>query len=206
MEAAQKNGSSQKAKAGPYGAAQRVRADGSRSGDRRAGHRAGLGAPGRRRHAAGPVGCPRPQFTGYVVAVSYAPGSGRLAVCPESTAWATKARLEQPRIIAAANQAAGRTVVSSLWILPRRRACPQSDRCCPGRPGPGSAHRAREDPKTAWEGYRRALAAHQEVAPPRWVDPGRAKAVDARLSRCGNADAAHSLRPMLAFRRRADPV
>ncbi|MFD9289577.1 hypothetical protein ACFWBV_15060 [Streptomyces sp. NPDC060030] len=32
--------------------------------------------------------------------------------------------------------------------------------------------------ETACEGYRRALAAHQEVAPPRRVDPGIAAAVE----------------------------
>ncbi|MFD3570003.1 hypothetical protein [Streptomyces sp. NPDC058667] len=32
--------------------------------------------------------------------------------------WATKARLAQARVLAAANKAAGRTVVNPLWILP----------------------------------------------------------------------------------------
>ncbi|GHB84718.1 hypothetical protein GCM10010347_64610 [Streptomyces cirratus] len=39
-------------------------------------------------------------------------------MCPESTGWATKARQDQARPIAAANKAAGRTIVSSLRILP----------------------------------------------------------------------------------------
>ncbi|MEU5161208.1 DUF721 domain-containing protein [Streptomyces sp. NPDC020875] len=59
-----------------------------------------------------------PELTGHVAAVAYDPDSGRLTVCPESSAWATKARLEQTRVIAAANQAAGRTVVKFLRILP----------------------------------------------------------------------------------------
>ncbi|MFF8638993.1 DUF721 domain-containing protein [Streptomyces pilosus] len=58
-----------------------------------------------------------PELAGHVAAVSYDPDSGRLTVCPESAAWATKARLEQTRIIAAANESAGRTVVRSLQIL-----------------------------------------------------------------------------------------
>ncbi|MET9847880.1 DUF721 domain-containing protein [Streptomyces ossamyceticus] len=48
--------------------------------------------------------------------MSYDADSGRLTVCPESAAWATKLRLEQARIIAAANDSAGRTVVRSLRI------------------------------------------------------------------------------------------
>ncbi|MFD8614639.1 DciA family protein [Streptomyces sp. NPDC059631] len=47
-----------------------------------------------------------PELAGHVAAVSYAPGSGRLTICPESAAGATKARLVQP----AANKAAGCTV------------------------------------------------------------------------------------------------
>ncbi|MCX4410256.1 DUF721 domain-containing protein [Streptomyces sp. NBC_01764] len=39
-----------------------------------------------------------PELAGRVVAVGYDADSGRLTVCPESAAWATKARLEQVRI------------------------------------------------------------------------------------------------------------
>ncbi|WP_328475676.1 DUF721 domain-containing protein [Streptomyces sp. NBC_00377] len=53
-----------------------------------------------------------PELAGHVAAVSYEADSGRLTVRPESSAWATKARLEQTRVIA------GRTVVRSLRILP----------------------------------------------------------------------------------------
>ncbi|MFB9593713.1 DUF721 domain-containing protein [Streptomyces racemochromogenes] len=90
-----------------------------------------------------------PELAGHVAAVAYDPDSGWLTVCPDSTAWATKARLEQTRLIAAANKAAGRTVVNSLWILPPAPvsapadaaladlapACPQNRRR-PGRPRP----------------------------------------------------------------------
>ncbi|MFF0451564.1 DciA family protein [Streptomyces sp. NPDC004609] len=74
----------------------------------------------------------------YVAAVSYDPDTGRLTVCPESTAWATKARLEQTRVIAAANKAGGRTVVSSLRILPPGAA-----------PVPGPADAVPADPAPA---------------------------------------------------------
>ncbi|WP_326594195.1 DciA family protein [Streptomyces sp. NBC_01294] len=64
------------------------------------------------------MGGHRPDLTRHVTAVGFDPDSGQLTVCPESSAWATKARLEQARVIAAANAAAGRTVVRALRILP----------------------------------------------------------------------------------------
>ncbi len=59
-----------------------------------------------------------------------------------ASAWATKARLEQTRVIAAANKAAGRTVVRAVRILaPARCRCPswptsfrRPRTCPPGRP------------------------------------------------------------------------
>ncbi|MFJ2565811.1 DUF721 domain-containing protein [Streptomyces sp. NPDC087568] len=58
-----------------------------------------------------------PEFAGHVAAIGYDAGTGRLTVCPESPAWATKTRLDQTRIIEAANKSAGRTVVRALRIL-----------------------------------------------------------------------------------------
>ncbi|MFF2404958.1 DciA family protein [Streptomyces goshikiensis] len=77
--------------------------------------------PGRSR-AAGASLCERwaataPDLAEHVAAVGFDPGPGRLIVCPESLAWATKARLEQVRVVAAANAAAGRTIVRALRIL-----------------------------------------------------------------------------------------
>nr|CAA51962.1 TRA3 [Streptomyces prasinus] len=112
------------------------------------------------------------------LAVSYDPDSGRLTVCPESAAWATKARLEQTRVIAAANEAAGRAVVRALRILPPGAVpAPSPADVAPEMPAdaPTGPVRTRE---TACEGYRRALAAHQQVAVPSRVDPGIAEAVE----------------------------
>lgn len=61
---------------------------------------------------------------GHVVAVGYDPDSGRLTVCPDSAAWATKANLEQVRVIAAANASAGRTAVHAVLRPPSRRPAP----------------------------------------------------------------------------------
>ncbi|WP_053677399.1 DciA family protein [Streptomyces sp. XY66] len=55
-----------------------------------------------------------PDLAGHVTAVGFDPDSGRLTLCPESMAWATKTHLEQTRVIEAANKAAGR-MTSSLF-------------------------------------------------------------------------------------------
>ncbi|MFJ9033104.1 DUF721 domain-containing protein [Streptomyces sp. NPDC102274] len=58
-----------------------------------------------------------PELARHVAAAAYDAHSGQLTVCPESSAWATKARLEQTRVIEAVNAAAGRTVVRAVRIL-----------------------------------------------------------------------------------------
>ncbi|WP_069772222.1 DciA family protein [Streptomyces sp. LUP30] len=116
-----------------------------------------------------------PELAGHVAAVGYDADSGQLTVCPESSAWATKTRLEQIRIVDAANKSAGRTVVRALRILaPGSVAVPDHVDVVPAAAPTGPA-RTRE---TACEGYRRALAAHQEAVPPRRVDQGIAEAVE----------------------------
>ncbi|MDX2855318.1 DciA family protein [Streptomyces scabiei] len=117
-----------------------------------------------------------PELAGHVAAVSYDADSGRLTVCPESAAWATKARLEQTRIIAAANESAGRTVVRTLRILaPGTVAVTEPADACPQPAAvPAGPPRTRE---TASDGYRRTLAAHQEARPVSRVDPAIAEAV-----------------------------
>lgn len=181
MEAARKNGGGQKAKAKP-----RIVRPVRRDGREPMGLGAAIGALVTERAwelpAAGATLRERwaaiaPELAGHVIAVSYDADSGRLTVCPESATWATKARLEQTRIIAAANESAGRTVVRSLQILaPGTVAVTEP---AGTGPEPAAAHagppRTRE---TASDGYRRALAAHQEAAPPSRVDPHIAEAVE----------------------------
>lgn len=111
--------------------------------------------------------------------MSYDPDSGRLTVCPESSAWATKTRLEQTRVIAAATEAAGRTVVRALRILPPGAApVPGPADAIPADPAPAAPTGPVRTRETACEGYRRALAAHQTVVPPSRVDPSIAEAVE----------------------------
>ncbi|MFE7129520.1 DUF721 domain-containing protein [Streptomyces sp. NPDC057638] len=88
-----------------------------------------------------------PELAGHVAAVSYDPDSGRLTVCPESTAWVTKARLDQTRIIAAANKAAGRTVVRALRILtPGAAPAPGPAATVPADPAPAAPPGVRSGP------------------------------------------------------------
>ncbi|MFE6288225.1 DUF721 domain-containing protein [Streptomyces sp. NPDC057877] len=116
-----------------------------------------------------------PEFAGHIAAVGYDADSGRLTVCPESAAWATKLRLEQARVVQAANESAGRTVVRGLRILaPGSVPVSEPDTVAPAT-APNGPVKTRE---SASEGYRQALAAHQSVAPARRVDPGIAEAVE----------------------------
>ncbi|MFI9311172.1 DUF721 domain-containing protein [Streptomyces triculaminicus] len=116
-----------------------------------------------------------PDLAGHVAAVGYDADSGQLTVCPESTAWATKTRLERIRVIEAANTSAGRTVIRAIRILPPGTVPESAD----ADPGPTAAPcgpvRTREN---ACDGYRRALAAHRAAAPQRQVDPGIAEAME----------------------------
>jgi predicted nucleic acid-binding Zn ribbon protein len=122
-----------------------------------------------------------PDLAGHVAAVSYDHNKGLLTVCPESPAWATKVRLEQTRIIAAANTAAGRTVVRALSILPPGSVLAPEP--ADAGPAPAAAPTGPERTRqTASDGYRRALAAHQAVAPPRRIDPAIAEAAERQMA------------------------
>lgn len=117
-----------------------------------------------------------PDLAGHVAAVAFDPDSGRLTVCPESSAWATKTRLEQTRVIEAANKAAGRTVVRALRILqPGAVPAPARVDIAPVVPAAAATDPVKTR-ETASAGYRRALAAHQEVARRRQADSLKAKA------------------------------
>ncbi|MCT2546235.1 DciA family protein [Streptomyces atratus] len=183
MEAARKNGSGQKAKQKPR-VVRTVRRDGREPMGlgaaigalvtERAWELPAAGASLRERWAA-----IAPELAEHVAAVSYDPDSGQLIVCPESTAWATKARLEQTRIVAAANKAAGRTVVRALRILPPGAApVPGPAAALPADPSPAAPTGPARTRETACEGYRRALAAHQSATPARRMDPDIAEAVE----------------------------
>ncbi|MGI5359953.1 DUF721 domain-containing protein [Streptomyces sp. CA-252508] len=171
MEAARRNAGGQKAKRKPR-AVTTVRRDGREPMGlgaaigalvtERAWELPAAGATLRERWAA-----IAPELAGHVAAVSYDPDSGRLTVCPESSTWATKTRLEQARVIAAANKLAGRTVVRALRILaPGAAPVPAPVDVAPADPAPAAPTGPVKTRETASEGYRRTLAAHQEAAAP----------------------------------------
>ncbi|MFG3026209.1 DciA family protein [Streptomyces sp. NPDC048254] len=119
-----------------------------------------------------------PELAGHVVAVGCDADSGRLTVCPESAAWATKTRLEQARVIAAANASAGRTVVRHLRILAPGSVPARAGRRCLG--AGGRVQGASTDTELASDGYRCALAAHRQTAPRSLVDQDIVEAVERR--------------------------
>ncbi|MDX3697904.1 DUF721 domain-containing protein [Streptomyces europaeiscabiei] len=118
-----------------------------------------------------------PEFAGHVTAVGYDADSGRLTVCPESAAWATKLRLEQVRVVEAANESAGRTVVRGLRIL-APGSVPVSESADVGPEAAAAPLGLVKTWELASERYRRALAAHQQARPVSRVDPAIAEAVE----------------------------
>ncbi|MFB6989519.1 DUF721 domain-containing protein [Streptomyces sp. NPDC056304] len=112
-----------------------------------------------------------PEPAGHVVAVGFGLDSGRLTVCPESSAWATKARLAQARVIEIANKAAGR-VVFTPWARPPG-AVPVPEPVDVALVAPTDVAvgpvRTRE---MASPGIHQALAAHQATRTDRHIDRG----------------------------------
>ncbi|MFI0742682.1 DciA family protein [Streptomyces sp. NPDC021100] len=105
-----------------------------------------------------------PELAEHVAAVGYDAASGQLTVQPDSAAWATKTRLEQARIIEAANTSAGRTVVRALRILPPGTP-PAGDPLGPAASTAAVTAGPVKTRESASAGYRRALAAHLAAKP-----------------------------------------
>ncbi|WP_446038118.1 DUF721 domain-containing protein [Streptomyces sp. SID1121] len=115
-----------------------------------------------------------PELAAHIAAVSYDPESGELTVCPESSAWATKARLEQTRVIEAANKTTGHAAVRALRILPPGTVPPPG----PANVTPATSKSPMKTREDASPGFHHALAAHQVAASVRRSDPGIAAAVE----------------------------
>ncbi|MFD3781598.1 DciA family protein [Streptomyces sp. NPDC058612] len=119
-----------------------------------------------------------PDLAQHVAAIGYDAERGELTLRPDSTTWATKTRLEAPRIIADANRSARTDAVRTVRVLspsplPAPSAAVDPD---PARtPVPQGPVRTRE---TAAAGYHRALEAHQQVHTQRQPDPAIAAAVE----------------------------
>ncbi|WP_329391473.1 DciA family protein (plasmid) [Streptomyces sp. NBC_01351] len=119
-----------------------------------------------------------PDLAGHIAAVGYDAERGELTLRPDSTAWATKARLQTSRIIANANQSARTEAVRMVRVLPPGLLPSPSAAAEPDlvrTSAPQGTVRTRE---TASAGYRRALEAHQQVHTQRQADPAIAAAVE----------------------------
>ncbi len=107
--------------------------------------------------------------------------SGRLGVVPDAPAYGTKVRWMVARLIAAANSTVPEAYVRAVHVLAlaaRATTAAMSSAAAgdpiPHRVVPAGPVKTRE---SALAGYRRALAAHRAVAPPRQEDPALAVAV-----------------------------
>ncbi|WP_331739633.1 DciA family protein (plasmid) [Streptomyces goshikiensis] len=119
-----------------------------------------------------------PDLADHVAAVRYDAERGELTLRPDSTTWATKARLEASRIIADANRSTRTEAVRTVRVLspgPLPAPSAAADPDAVGTPVPEGPVRTRE---TAATGYHRALAAHQQAHTPRQPDPAIAAAVE----------------------------
>ncbi|MFE5492615.1 DciA family protein [Streptomyces virginiae] len=120
-----------------------------------------------------------PQLPDHVQAVAFHPKTGQLDLRPDSPAYATQLRLIAPRIVAEANSAVGADAVRTLRVLPLG-----------GVPAPRTYQQAQlpaapeavlvpvKTREMASQGFHRALAAHQAVAPASRVDPAMTEAVE----------------------------
>ncbi|MFJ3043864.1 DciA family protein [Streptomyces tendae] len=120
-----------------------------------------------------------PELAGHARAVGFDADTGRLDVVPDAPAYGTKLRWSAPKLIAAANETVPGANVRALHVLAPAagKAGPATAAADPDpQPtAPAGPVRTRE---TASDGYRRALAAHRQAAPPSRVDPGIAEAVE----------------------------
>ena len=111
----------------------------------------------------------------HVQAVAFHTENGQLDLRPDSPAYATQLRLITARIIHAANEAAGSEAVRTVRVLPVGALAPKSTTATSAQAPAKACAAASEAPvtgsKTASEGYRRALAAHQIGKRNRVVNP-----------------------------------
>ncbi|SHN37516.1 DciA family protein [Actinacidiphila paucisporea] len=101
-----------------------------------------------------------PDLVPHVRAVGFDAEHGRLDLLPDSPAYATQLRMSTARLIALANQAAGRETVHSIRVLPPgiHTSTPAADLAPDAAPKPAGPVRTREE---ASDGYRQALTALQ---------------------------------------------
>ncbi|MET9954507.1 DciA family protein [Streptomyces sp. NPDC006339] len=100
-----------------------------------------------------------PNLAAHTATVAFDSPTGRLSLRPDSPAYGTQLRLLTARIIDAANQRVGRSVVREVRVLPAGPTVATPEPAVAARPAaePAGAVKTREN---ASAGYRRALNAH----------------------------------------------
>ncbi|WP_331720690.1 DciA family protein (plasmid) [Streptomyces sp. NBC_01178] len=119
-----------------------------------------------------------PELAGRVQGVAFDAETGRLDVVPDAPAVGTKLRWSAPKLIAAANERVRGANVRALHVLapaPMKAGPATAAADSAPQPAPPAVPVERRTPP---DGYRRAIEAHRQAAPPSRVDPGIAQAVE----------------------------
>nr|WSW49809.1 DciA family protein [Streptomyces sp. NBC_01001] len=119
-----------------------------------------------------------PELTGRVRVAAFDVESGRLDVVPDAPACGTQLRWSAPKLIATANERVPGANVRSLHVLaPAAMKVDPAPAAADPAPQPAISA-APVERRTPPEGYRRAIEAHRQAAPPSRVDPHIAQAVE----------------------------
>ncbi|MFF3864101.1 DUF721 domain-containing protein [Streptomyces sp. NPDC002209] len=119
-----------------------------------------------------------PELTGRARAIAFDVGSGRLDVVPEAPAYGTQLRWSAPKLIATANERVPGANIRSLHVLaPAAMKADPAPAAADSAPQPAISA-APVERRTPPEGYRRAIEAHRQAAPPSRVNPAIAQAVE----------------------------
>ncbi|WP_274919466.1 DciA family protein [Streptomyces sp. WZ-12] len=120
-----------------------------------------------------------PELAGRVQATAFDADTGRLDVVPDAPAVATKLRWSAPQLLAAANGRVPTANVRALHVLAPAsiRTGPTTAAAVPA-PATSVAPAVPVERRPPPDGYRRAIEAHRQAAPPSRVDLGIAEAVE----------------------------
>ncbi|MFB7467283.1 DUF721 domain-containing protein [Streptomyces sp. NPDC056224] len=119
-----------------------------------------------------------PELVGRIQGVAFDVDTGRLDVVPDAPAVGTKLRWSAPKLIAAANETVPGANVRALHILaPAPMKASSSPAAADTTPQP-TTPAVPVERRTPPDGYRRAIEAHRQAAPPSQVDPTIAQAVE----------------------------
>ncbi|MFF3489187.1 DUF721 domain-containing protein [Streptomyces sp. NPDC002701] len=118
-----------------------------------------------------------PELAGRVQATAFDAETGRLDVVPDAPAVGTKLRWSAPKLITAANervQAANVRALNVLALAPAKVGPTAAAAATPAAPSVPAVPIERQPQP---DGYRRAMEAHRQAAPPSRADPAVADAV-----------------------------